>query len=147
MKALTIWEPWASLVALGEKEIETRCWATKYRGKIAIHAAKKIDAENLNEAWKEPIYAALKPQHNIVDGKPSITYHPGCVIAIANLVDCVEMTHENIKQLTNKERAFGWYEVGRYMWLLNDVKRIRPIPQKGGQRIWNWEYEGTVVPL
>ena len=42
MKALTLWQPWASLVALGHKRIETRCWSTKYRGDLAIHAAAKL---------------------------------------------------------------------------------------------------------
>jgi len=41
MKAITLWQPWASLVALGVKTIETRSWATSYRGPIAIHAAKR----------------------------------------------------------------------------------------------------------
>jgi activating signal cointegrator 1 len=41
MKALSLWQPWASLVALGIKTIETRSWETKYRGPLAIHAAKK----------------------------------------------------------------------------------------------------------
>lgn len=39
MKALTLWQPWASLVALGVKSIETRSWSTSYRGQLAIHAA------------------------------------------------------------------------------------------------------------
>lgn len=41
MKALTLWQPWATLVALGVKTIETRSWSTSYRGPLAIHAAKK----------------------------------------------------------------------------------------------------------
>lgn len=41
MKTLTLWQPWASLVAFGEKKVETRCWQTKHRGAIAIHAAAK----------------------------------------------------------------------------------------------------------
>lgn len=39
MKAITIWQPWASLIALGVKTIETRSWSTDYRGPLAIHAA------------------------------------------------------------------------------------------------------------
>ncbi len=38
MKALSLWQPWASLIALGVKTIETRSWATNYRGPLAIHA-------------------------------------------------------------------------------------------------------------
>lgn len=41
MKAITIWQPWAEFVAAGVKHNETRSWATKYRGPIAIHAAVK----------------------------------------------------------------------------------------------------------
>jgi len=41
MKALSLWQPWASAIALGSKRIETRGWATSYRGPLAIHAAKR----------------------------------------------------------------------------------------------------------
>ena len=39
MKVLTLTQPWATLVAIGAKRIETRSWATKYRGPLLIHAA------------------------------------------------------------------------------------------------------------
>lgn len=45
IKALSIWQPWASLVAAGVKRHETRHRATSYRGPVAIHAAKTIDDE------------------------------------------------------------------------------------------------------
>lgn len=38
--ALSLTQPWASLVVLGEKQWETRSWPTKYRGELYIHAAK-----------------------------------------------------------------------------------------------------------
>jgi hypothetical protein len=41
MKALTLYQPWASLIACRVKTIETRPWATKYRGSLAIHAAMR----------------------------------------------------------------------------------------------------------
>ncbi|TRU31740.1 MAG: ASCH domain-containing protein [Microcystis aeruginosa Ma_QC_B_20070730_S2] len=41
MKAISLWQPWASLVANGLKLYETRGWPTKYRGVLAIHAAKR----------------------------------------------------------------------------------------------------------
>lgn len=43
MKALTIKEPWATLIIEGYKEYEFRSWKTNYRGKILIHAGKSID--------------------------------------------------------------------------------------------------------
>jgi len=41
MKALTLHQPWASLIALGVKTIETRSWSTPYRGRLLIHAGAK----------------------------------------------------------------------------------------------------------
>jgi len=40
LKALTLWQPWASLLAGGGKMFETRSWKTNYRGPVVIHAAK-----------------------------------------------------------------------------------------------------------
>ena len=37
MKALTIIQPWATLIASGHKVNETRSWKTNYRGEILIH--------------------------------------------------------------------------------------------------------------
>ena len=41
MLALSLWQPWASAIAVGAKVFETRHWATERRGLIAIHAAKR----------------------------------------------------------------------------------------------------------
>ena len=41
MRAISLWQPWASVVALGSKRIETRHWSTGHRGPLAIHAAKR----------------------------------------------------------------------------------------------------------
>ena len=42
MKTLTLLQPWAMLVALEAKRIETRSWGTWYRGPLAIHADKRM---------------------------------------------------------------------------------------------------------
>jgi activating signal cointegrator 1 len=44
MKTITLTQPWASFVAFGVKNIETRSWTTSYRGQLAIHAAKSFPA-------------------------------------------------------------------------------------------------------
>lgn len=49
MKALTLHQPWATLVALGVKTIETRSWSTRYRGRLLIHAAAKRP-----DHWRRP---------------------------------------------------------------------------------------------
>ena len=45
MKALTIKQPWATLIMQGDKRFEFRSWQTKYRGDLLIHAGKGIDKE------------------------------------------------------------------------------------------------------
>ena len=43
MKAITIKQPWASLIVHGIKDIENRSWSTKFRGRVLIHAAGVVD--------------------------------------------------------------------------------------------------------
>lgn len=66
MKALSVKQPWANLIAAGAKTIETRTWATDYRGELLIVSSRK-----------PPIEPA------------------GCAVAIANLVDSRPMTRED----------------------------------------------------
>lgn len=40
MKAISLKEPWASLILEGKKTIETRVWKTNYRGKLLLCASK-----------------------------------------------------------------------------------------------------------
>jgi len=138
MKALTILQPWASLIACGAKKIETRSWATKYRGPIAIHAGK-IEAKVKNKEIEAAIESALFYRTN------SLYLPHGCVIATTNLIDCFEMTDEWIGNLSQDELAFGWFDIGRYAWILGGpVHQINPVPAKGMQGLWNWdESNGT----
>jgi hypothetical protein len=41
VKAISLHQPWASMVARGIKDIETRKWHTEYRGKLLICSTKK----------------------------------------------------------------------------------------------------------
>ncbi|MFV0399180.1 MAG: ASCH domain-containing protein [Oscillospiraceae bacterium] len=70
MKAITIWQPWASLLACGAKKYETRSWVTSYRGPIAIHAAaRKCDIGNLSGAAHVAIMQAITEiEREIGDG-------------------------------------------------------------------------------
>lgn len=149
MKAITILQPWASLIPAGAKTIETRSWSTKYRGPIAIHAGKVEDIvaynnlfpliEPLEKSGKLPIFPNRRPT--------------GKVIAIADLIDCLKVTDwaigdglrvisatlENGQIITGNELEFGDYAPGRYAWRLANVQQINPIPAKGKQRLWEWE--------
>lgn len=149
MKAITIHQPWASLIACGAKKIETRSWATKYRGPIAIHAGKGWPA-TLKQGGRLPeeIHTALIWK----GGFSKFADLPlGAVIAIADLVDCLQVqeTREDTqgnwfavlkdRGVDGNELAFGDYTVGRYAWILANVRRIKPVPAKGMQRLWEWE--------
>jgi hypothetical protein len=157
MKALTITQPWATLVVLGAKKIETRSWKTPYRGPLAIHAAKGFpkDAQLLVLTdWR--FFGGLKPQlaasyqANGIRLVPSAPGYEalrelprGVVIATCRLVDCVTISREFEAELDPGERAFGNYESGRFAWILEDVKPLEgPIPAKGMLSLWEWWDEG-----
>lgn len=86
MRALTIRQPWAQLIALGVKTIETRSWATKYRGPVLIHAGKvEPAAETRLGPW---ITWAGEILNTDTDDGP-VEMALGAVAAVADLVDCV----------------------------------------------------------
>jgi hypothetical protein len=115
MKALTLYQPWASLVALGHKTVETRKWATTYRGPLAIHAGISPrgfnllpgDCEGTEEGgWRygyigdfQAAYCHRSSDegqrgdaylHDLrPEGPPEPEPIPlGVVVAVADLVDC-----------------------------------------------------------
>jgi hypothetical protein len=134
MKAITVYEPWAMLVAIEAKKIETRSWATRYRGTLAIHAGKN---------W--PSWAKLlllrKPFRSVLFSMG--LHYPealplGAIVAICDLEGCFRIDPGPLL-ISNQEKAFGDYTPGRFMWMLENVKRVNPpIPAKGKQGIWEW---------
>jgi hypothetical protein len=78
--ALSLKQPWATLLVHGLKSIEVRNWPTQRRGPILIHAARVPDPRP--EAW-----AHLSPQLKTEAGKWS-----GGIIGAATLIDCVTYT-------------------------------------------------------
>ena len=140
MKAITILQPWASLVACGEKKIETRSWATRYRGEIAIHAA----AKHTRLQFKEPYHAVLSTHYklHVPYTEDEIPY--GSIIAVADLVDCVPFASDgqdtillNGEEVPENEKLFGNCIPGNWGWILENIRRVKPFPAKGQQRIWN----------
>ena len=151
MKALTLTQPWATLVAIGAKRIETRSWSTRYRGPLAIHAAKKYPYEARHFTTEHVCYEAI--------GGNGLGWTPilplGAVVATCNLIDCVQMRVMNYgldaqpagilgpyTEMLNgcHEREFGDYAPGRYAWILRDIKRLsKPIPAKGMLGLWEWD--------
>lgn len=147
MKALTVQQPYASLLALGEKHVETRSWqpATLRPGElIAIHAAKgwwrgAIGGREL--AATEPFASALARGYSrgLLASPDPADLPRGCLLAVARFVHCIPGDGPEAQQLSAQERAFGFYGPGRYGWVLGDVRALRePIPAKGMLGLWEW---------
>lgn len=100
MRALTIRQPWASLIAAGVKTIETRSWATSYRGSMLIHAGKHkpknvwlsddseappaVDLYAMDHCWE------WWENDDPTSGGTYVWRGPlGAVVAVADLVDVV----------------------------------------------------------
>lgn len=150
MKALTIWQPWASLIACGAKQYETRSWATKYRGPIAIHAAARYTRK-----WDLPVDLVKVADAEMAAGRCSEwgAMPFGVVIATAELVNVWSIARHPgtyIPRLGDyfvpeKEAVLGDWTPGRYAWELSNVKILQPpIPVKGKQGLWNLELEGEI---
>lgn len=144
MKAITVWQPWASLLATGKKHIETRSWRTNYRGEILIHAAKKPYSQIeliIPREDRKLIEDALRLKY--IDWKERVP--TSVIVGKANLVNCVlidEKIAELIKEQHPDEYAFGDFTPGRYAWVMESPVLFKnPIPAKGKQGLWNWEGE------
>lgn len=137
MKALSIWQPWASAIACGAKQIETRGWRTWYRGSLAIHAGKRwsvLGASAMRSVGLNPL---------------EIKTPLGCIVAIADLRDCVptdrfddivqNMHHRTPRfQLSQEERMLGDFTPGRFGWILANVRPLdTPIHFTGRQGLFN----------
>lgn len=140
MKALTLTQPWASLVAIGAKRVETRSWRTGYRGPLAIHAAKKFTQSDQAAVWRYPFRRVLVTP----DGSGLAVALPlGCVVATCTLTACISTSNPSIHwrslPLSDQERAFGNYAPGRWAWLLEDIKALpEPVLAKGALGLWEW---------
>lgn len=150
MKAITIHQPWATLMAMGLKRIETRSWATSYRGSLAIHAAKTFPAYARAACWNEAISKALGGplvrSSNMLDWGIEFEKYVkalplGCIVATCELVRCIEteMIPRYVQPFTEHERALGNYEPGRYGWLTENMVAVKPpIAAVGAQGLWEW---------
>lgn len=127
MRALTLFQPWAQLIADGQKTFETRSWSTSYRGPIAIHAGRTIDREHAIDCGYQP------------DALPR-----GAIVAVADLVGMVH-TEEAERlfrdtmpaAMAARELSHGDYGPGRWAWELRDVRSVPSLPIGGQRGLWD----------
>lgn len=152
MKAITIWQPWASLLTCGAKRYETRSWATNYRGTIAIHASKKLfdtgtyldrDLHHFADALGLPdIYSFDKlPRGRIISTVELVACHRIQMDPKTHRVALYDNRgYQSSVSLGADELLFGDWTSGRYALEIANIKRLNtPIPAKGKQGLWNWE--------
>ncbi len=134
MRALTLYQPWATLVAIGAKNYETRSWKTEYRGPLAIHAAKR------KPELPADVLAAKTMMDELAAADIVWAFLPrGAFVATCRLIDCfpVEELWPQLADL-GEEQHFGDYSEGRFAWLLTDIRLMDPpTPFSGKQGLWH----------
>ena len=125
LKALTIPQPWATLIINGIKDVENRSRRTHYQGPLLIHSAKSFGRAN-EEAALDTIQT-----HgiNMVDAMLLCSPHwapRGFILGTVDVVDCVDNSSSE------------WAAFGPWHWLLeNPQPWPEPVPWRGRQGLWS----------
>ncbi|MBI4163495.1 MAG: ASCH domain-containing protein [Candidatus Aenigmarchaeota archaeon] len=122
MKALSLRQPYVELILQGKKTMESRPWNTKFRGEFLIHTAMAISEPACRRFGFDPK-----------------TMDRGRIVGKAVLVDVKEYTtdedylKDSDKHLGSKQglEEFGWIGKKKYGFVLENVKRVKPIEVKG----------------
>ena len=147
MKAISLWQPWASFVIWGAKRYETRSWRPSSlqlcRGDLlAIHAAAR--QPSLDD-WTEVEFDDVL-EMVLEHGARGLTYLPrGCVLGVCRYLGVVSTTRVHLPgeehlPITDVEARLGDWTSGRWAWELEVVEMYAmPIPCRGRQKLWEWD--------
>ncbi len=117
MMALSIWQPWAWLIANGYKDIENRPWWTKFRGPFLIHASKTMDDCTL---WELINHYQVKGIADPAAAQREIEAQRGGIVGRAVLVGCVARSGSK------------WFQ-GRYGFVIEQARPLPFVPLRGRQ--------------
>ncbi len=145
MKALSLWQPWASLMAHKYKRIETRGWSTDHRGDVVIHAAKTRDVEAAI-LWEREQACGAIPRH--YGSYPMLPFGRAlCIVELFQVVptDWLLHSHEDTASYLrteylsghSQEERYGNYEKGRFAWLTRRVRAMNHVAIVGRQKLFN----------
>lgn len=133
MKALSVIQPWASLIAVGIKDIENRTWRTNFRGEFLLHASAKRLSVGWNALTDEQRTAAARLIHPFGTVNDVKLLPVSTIIGKARLVDCVQ-NHPSV-----------WAEHGVWNWVLEDVQLFdSPIHNVKG-KLGFWEFDDSIL--
>ena len=153
IRALTLWEPWASLMALGVKQFETRSWAPRglEAGDLVVVTAAKRWAEEQWGAWErlgrkhpslQEVFWPIIDFKNWRDGPPtlghalSIHEYRGHGVSDGMMIR-VESERLLYFRIPEREQELGDYRRGRYAWYMPVTQRLKPpVPVTGRQGLW-----------
>jgi activating signal cointegrator 1 len=134
VKALPLNQPWATLVAIGAKRIETRGYPPRRLGlhvgqRIAIYATKGLGPEQTAAEFVE----RCESEHfrQALAGARIVTpadLPRGAIVCTCKIAAAEQMTLTWIDTIDERERAFGYYASGRWAWTLTGVDRLEPPP-------------------
>lgn len=137
MKALSLWQPWASLWACGRKHYETRAYKSNYRGPLLIHAAKTICVD-IDDALREICEDEFGAHW-------ARELPAGALIGSCELLDCILTQHVHVDA---EERAQGNFTPGRYAWAVQNSQIFdRPIPYRGMQMLFEVPSEVIAIAI
>lgn len=142
MKAITLIQPYATLIALGYKANETRSWQTTHRGPLAIHAGIGMPSWAREVAETDSVISSILHYHGLTfDTLPRRR-----VLAVAKVAGMLRIVEPGTgiglgrcdpALLSVNERASGGYMLGRWAWQLENVLTLaEPVACSGAQSIW-----------
>lgn len=114
MKALSVKQPWAGLIAAGRKTIETRTWLTNYRGDLLICAG---------------VSRSRSDESRAVEPAPDERF--GVALCVVRLVECRPMTPADETAACCKIYPRAW------AWVIEDVRPIEPVPVRGRLQLFD----------
>jgi hypothetical protein len=145
LKAISLWQPWATLLAAGVKTWETRGWATSVNGVVAIHSAKR---RTMDQKFSWGHFQAIPEVRVLGDWDSPVDYPFGAIVGVGHLTRCVQMNEDNLGTpekpgiWSEFEKAFGDYRVGRWAWRFEYTQRFhRAIPCAGQQGFFEVEVD------
>ena len=147
MKVISLWQPWASFIAIGIKPFETRDWPPPrwlVGQRIAIHAAKKhVNTDDREWAAKCGVVGDLPLGAIVCTALLAGAYQCGDKILAPRLIN-IWQRRESLPVAALDPAGiptdeFGNYCEGRWAWSLTDIERFEPaIQAKGAQGLWDW---------
>lgn len=130
-KAITLFQPYASLIIAGAKRFETRSWGSDYTGLLVIHAGKTLEVDSSNRTFM---------YHLLASGIGDTRKLPlGAALGVVWKGKCFK-GRSVISHIDEREKVFGGFEGDdRVAWeLFNPVAFEQPIPMKGARGLWDW---------